>query len=102
MAAFRHRFGKRDGHALPDAGCTPSSKAPIDRVPIAIFRGYTPPGRAAAQAPQNAVDDIAVVLGGAASTTLARAALTRQQHLKTPPFRFRQIATAQFRLPSRG
>lgn len=92
MAAFRHRLGERDRHALPDARGAPSSEAPVDRVPVAVLLRHVAPRRAAAQTPQDAVDNIAIILGRAASAALAGLAFDRQQTLQNPPFRFRQIA----------
>src|SRR5580658_390016 len=92
LTAFRHRLGKSDSHALPDAGGAPSSEAPVDRVPVAVLLRHIAPGRTAAQPPQNAIDNIAIILGWAASAALAGFSFDRQQNLQNPPLCFRQIA----------
>ena len=64
MPALRHGLGERDGDALPDTGDAPSSEPPIDRIPVAILLRNVVPWRAGAWAPQKAVYDVAILLGG--------------------------------------
>src|ERR1700689_620325 len=94
------------GHRLDECRCdrlpyplvAPSSKALIDRHPLPVLFGHIAPWRTGTDAPQNAVDDHAVVEGGATFS----APLSRQQILQQPPLRFAQIAATQSRLPPRG
>jgi len=57
VAAVRHDLGQRHGNGLPDPGFTPSPEPTIDGVPTAIFGRYVASRSAAAEPPQNAVDD---------------------------------------------
>ena len=95
MPAVRHRLGESDRHALPDPGDTPSPEAPIDRIPVAVLLGNIAPWRAGAQPPQNAIDDIAIVLGRATPPALPRLSLNRQQYPQNTPLDLAQIAAAQ-------
>jgi hypothetical protein len=95
IPTLSHCFGESDGHALPDTGSAPTSKAPIDRVPVAVLLRHIAPRRASTQPPQNAVDDVAVVLRRSSSTALARFPLNRQQNSQDTPLDLAQIAAAQ-------
>ena len=66
---------------------------------MAVLLRYVTPGCAGAQSPQNAVYDVAIVLGRASSPALAGFALNRQQYLQNTPLDLRQIAAAQGCLP---
>ena len=95
MLVVGHCAGERRGDSLPDARFAPSSEALINRHPLAVFFRHVPPRRASADAPQNPVHDLPVVMR---RTTLA-ASLRRQKVPQQTPFRFAQIATTQIRLP---
>lgn len=90
-----HRAGERRGDGLTDARFAPSSEALIDRHPLAVLLRHVAPGRAGADAPQNPVQNLPVIVRRTALST----ALRRQKILQQPPFRFAQIAPTQFRLP---
>src|SRR5450759_1248885 len=81
-------------HALPDARRTPSSESTVNRIPVAVLR-YITSRRARAQPPQDAIDDVAIILGRTAPAALARLPLNRQQNLQNTPLDLRQIAAAQ-------
>lgn len=83
VAAFRHRLGERDGHALPDARGAPSSEAPVDRVPVAVLLRHVAPWRAAAQPPQDTVDNVAVISGGRPLPRLPASRSTGNKPFKT-------------------
>ena len=74
-------------------------KASIYRVPIAVLLRHVAPRWAGTQPPQNALDDVAIVLGRSSSPMLAGLSLNRQQHLQNTPLDLRQIAAAQDCLP---
>ena len=93
-----HRLGERRCDRLPDAGLAPSSEALIDRHPLPILLGQIAPGRSGSDTPKNAVDDHAVVEGGAALASPLR----WQQIFQQAPLGLAQVAATQSRLPSRG
>lgn len=93
MAAVRHDLGQRHRNGLPDPGFAPSPEPAIDGVPVAIFGRHVAPRSAAAEPPQDTVDDRAALLGRPASTTVLR--LDGQQTLQNAPFCFSEIAPAQ-------
>ena len=74
---------------------TPSPKAPKDRVPVAIFLRDITPRRSGAQPPQDAIDDVAVVVRRPCPTAFAGLPLNRQQNLQNTPLDLAQIAVAQ-------
>jgi len=53
------------------AQSAPSPEAPIDRVPIARLLRHIVPPRSGAQPPQNAVDNVAIVLGRSSPAAFA-------------------------------
>lgn len=73
-----HRLGERRRDGLPDPSLAPASKALIDRHPLTVLLGNVAPGRAGSDAPENAIDDQAVIGSG---TALAPS-LRRQQILQ--------------------
>jgi hypothetical protein len=95
VTALGHRFGESRGDALPDTGGTPSPKTPVDRVPVAVLLRHVAPGRTGAQPPENAIDDVAIVLGRAPPSALSRFSLNRQQNPQDTPLDLAQIAAAQ-------
>ena len=95
MSALGRGLGESDCHALPDARGTPAPEAPIDRVPVALFLRDIAPRRTRAQPPQDAIDDVSVVLGRPTPPAFAGFAFNRQQHLQDTPLDPRQIAAAQ-------
>jgi hypothetical protein len=99
VPALGHGLGESDGDTLPDPGGTPPSETPIDRVPIAILLGNVAPRRARAQPPQDAVDDVAIILGRPATAALPGLAFNRQQNPQNTPLDLCQIAAAQGCLP---
>ena len=78
VPALRHGLGESNGGALPDARCAPSSEAPKDRVPIAVLLWDVAPWRAGPQPPQDAIDDIAIVLGRPTTPSLSNIPFNRQ------------------------
>ena len=78
LLALRHRFGESDSDALPNTGGTPSPEPAIYRIPVAILLGNIAPWRASAQSPQNAIDNVAIILGRPATATFPRFSLHRQ------------------------
>jgi hypothetical protein len=95
LTALGHGLGERDGDALPDTGDAPSSEPPIDRIPVAILLGNVAPWRASTQSPQNAIDDIAIILGWPATAAIPKFSLNRQQNSQNTPLDLCQIAAAQ-------
>ncbi len=95
MSTLGHRLGESDGHALPDTTGAPAPEASIDRVPFPVFLRHITPRRTGAQPPQDAVDDVAVVLGRPPATPFSRLPFNRQQNLQRTPLDLRQIAAAQ-------
>ena len=93
VPAICHDLGQRHRDCLPDPSFTPSPEPTVDGVPTAIFGRHVAPRSAAAEPPQNAVDDRAILLGRPASATVLR--LNGQQALQNAPFRFGEIAPAQ-------
>src|SRR5215469_11599675 len=94
----RHRLGQRGGHCLPDAGFAPASEALVHGHPLPVLLRNVSPGRAGADAPEDAVDDGAVVLRRPALAP----ALRRQQIPQQTPFRFAQIPSTQDPSSPRG
>lgn len=93
VAAVCHDLGQRHGNGFPDPGFTPASEPAIDRVPTAIFGRDIASRSAAAEPPQDAVDNRAVLLGTPASATVL--GLDWQQTLQNAPFPLGEIASAQ-------
>jgi hypothetical protein len=78
VTALGHRFGESDGDALPNTGGAPSPETPVDRVPVAVLFRHVAPRRTGAQPPENAVDDISIVLRRASPSALPRLPFDRQ------------------------
>lgn len=57
MAAVRLDLSERNGNGLPDPGFTPSPEPPIDGVLAAILGRHVAPRSAAAEPPQDAVEN---------------------------------------------
>ncbi len=93
MAAVRHDLSQCHGDGLPDPSFAPSPEPSIDGVPTAIFGRHVSPRSAAAQPPEDTVDDRTVLFRRPTSTTVFR--LDRQQSLKNAPFCFGEIAPTQ-------
>lgn len=93
MAAVRHDLGQRDRYGLPDPGLAPTPEPPANRVPTAIFWWHVAPWSAAAEPPENAVDNRTVLLGLSASAAIFR--VDGQQIFENTPFCFGEIAPAQ-------
>lgn len=93
VAAVRHDLGEHYRHGLPDPGLAPASEPTIDGVPTAVFGRDIPPWSAAAEPPENAVDDRTILLGRSTSAAFVR--VDGQQALENTPFCFGEIAPAQ-------
>ncbi len=70
---------------LPDALFDPAGVAGRDRGALAVAGGQVFPGRAGAQDPQDAVNDLAMVDAGAPAFGALAMALGRQQGLAAHP-----------------
>ena len=90
---FRHDLGQRDRYGFPNPGLAPAPKPTVNRVPVALFGRHIAPRHAAAQPPENSIDDRTVVFGWPPAPSGRR--INRQQTLQNTPFRFAQIAPAQ-------
>ncbi len=77
-------------YASPDACLAPTIEAARHRSHCAVALGQVPPGRARAQHPENAVDDGAVVVIGAARPRPLRG----QQRRQALPLLVRQLVTS--------
>lgn len=86
--AFCHRFRKSDGHTLPDTAGAPPPKTPIE-FQLAVLLRHIAPGRAGTQPPQNAIDDVGVILGrpnpANACPTLVQPATAPSKYATRPP-----------------
>ena len=74
---------------LPDSGPGPAGETLVDAFPVAVPRGQVFPLGAAAQHPQDAVDEGSVILGGNANPT----GTPRQETLHLPPLSAAQLVT---------
>jgi hypothetical protein len=88
----RHHLGQSDRHDLPRAGLTPAPEPPVGRIPLAVFLRHVPPGSAAAQSPEGAVENRPILDRTASATTHRR--FNRQQVSQYRPLRLTQITPA--------
>jgi len=93
-----HGLGERRSDDLPDAGRAPAPEALINRHPLAVLLRHIAPGRAGSDAPQDSIDDHAVV----ERRTALASPLGGQKILQKTPLGFAQIAATQSCLPPRG
>jgi hypothetical protein len=93
-----HGLSERRGDDLPDTGLAPSSETLIDRHPLAVLLRHIAPGRTGSDAPQDAIDNHAVV----ERRTALASPLSGQKIPQQTPLAFGQIAATQSCLPPRG
>ena len=82
---------------VPNPKLAPAGKAHENRVPIAVSPWHVTPRRAGAQDPKDAVDRSPFALYRRATL-----AAIGEKGIENAPFRVRQIASTQCRLPKKG